>query len=273
MPSIESTSELALRLKTGAIVAIGIFALVFTPTILVGIFVLFLAMIGAHEFTQMLSKVKNDDAIILPEWFLPSTAFLMGLGVLFGESWLHTGLIISSLCWIFFELIFTKKNKLSNFTSMGFGLFGMLWAVWSIFHITLIKALPDGSNLLLFLILVISLSDIAAYFGGKRFGKSLLAPNISPKKTWEGSLFGLIGGGLAGALFGEHFLNMFWLKGLLLSISISIIGQLSDLVESKIKRLCNVKDSGTLLPGHGGVLDRIDGYLLAAPAFYYFLKI
>ena len=68
----------------------------------------------------------------------------------------------------------------------------MVWIVWSILHITLIKALPEGTTLLFFLILVVSFSDVFAYFGGKRFGKSLLAPKISPNKTWEGSFFGIV---------------------------------------------------------------------------------
>ena len=272
MAKIEPNNELSLRLKTGFIVEVGIGALVYTHTFVVGLFVLILAFLGAQELTKMLSNVGEDDGIKLPEWFLPSTSILMGFGVLIGEYALHASLIICSISWIIFELVFTQKKELSNFSSLGFGLFGMIWIVWSILHVTLIKKMPDGSNLLLLLILVISFSDVAAYFGGKSFGKSLLAPNISPKKTWEGSFFGVIGGGLVGAIFGEHFLSMFWLKGLLLSIVLSVIGQFSDLVESKIKRLCNVKDSGTILPGHGGVLDRIDGYLMAAPAFYYFIK-
>ena len=273
MPKNELSNELPLRVKTGFIVAVGIGALVYTPVFVVGIFVIVLAFLGAYELTKMLTKDYKLNSINLPQWFLPGSAIFMGFGALIGESGLHATLLFSIVTWIFYELVFTQKNELSNFSSLGLGLFGLVWSVWSILHITLIKALPEGATLVLFLILVVSFSDIIAYFGGKRFGKSLLAPSISPKKTWEGSIFGIIGGGLVGAVFVEHTMSMFWLKGLILSIVIAIVGQLSDLVESKIKRLCNVKDSGTLLPGHGGILDRIDGYLLAAPVFYYFLKI
>ena len=76
-----------------------------------------------------------------------------------------------------------------------------------------------------------------------------------------------------GAVFGELTLSLFWLNGLIVAIFLAIIGQLGDLVESKIKRLCKVKDSGTILPGHGGVLDRIDGHMLAAPVFFYLLQL
>ncbi|HBL56976.1 MAG TPA: hypothetical protein EYM80_12555 [Deltaproteobacteria bacterium] len=274
MSDASSTSDLSARVKTGFPLAAGIAILLFTPTFVIGLLVLAIAFIGAQELTGMLAKGNDDENPgILPEWLLPGTAVLMGLGALAGESGLHGALLISAVGWIFYELVFTPKSELAKLSALGFGLFGMVWAVWSVLHITLIKALPEGTALLFYLLLVISFSDIFAYFGGKRFGKSLLAPNISPKKTWEGSFSGVVGGGLVGAVFGELTMSMFWLYGLILAMLLAVVGQLGDLVESKIKRLCNVKDSGTLLPGHGGILDRIDGHMLAAPVFYYLLQL
>ena len=274
MSDASSTSDLSARVKTGFPLAAGIAILLFTPTFVIGLLVLAIAFIGAQELTGMLAKGNDDENPgILPEWLLPGTAVLMGLGALAGESGLHGALLISAVGWIFYELVFTPKSELAKLSALGFGLFGMVWAVWSVLHITLIKALPEGTALLFYLLLVISFSDIFAYFGGKRLGKSLLAPNISPKKTWEGSFSGVVGGGLVGAVFGELTMSMFWLYGLILAMLLAVVGQLGDLVESKIKRLCNVKDSGTLLPGHGGILDRIDGHMLAAPVFYYLLQL
>ena len=274
MSDASSTSDLSARVKTGFPLAAGIAILLFTPTFVIGLLVLAIAFIGAQELTGMLAKGNDDENPgILPEWLLPGTAVLMGLGALAGESGLHGALLISAVGWIFYELVFTPKSELAKLSALGFGLFGMVWAVWSVLHITLIKALPEGTALLFYLLLVISFSDIFAYFGGKRFGKSLLAPNISPKKTWEGSFSGVVGGGLVGAVFGELTMSMFWLYGLMLAMLLAVVGQLGDLVESKIKRLCNVKDSGTLLPGHGGILDRIDGHMLAAPVFHDLLQL
>ena len=270
-----SSSELTKRIKTGIPLASGITLVVFAPTFVVGLVVLVLAFIGAQELTAMLAgkEDKTDSTVLLPEWMLPVAAVLMGLGALGGESGLHAALLISFAGWIIIELVFTPKNELSKFTPLGFGLFGMVWIIWSLAHMTLIKELPDGTALLFFLLFVISFSDIFAYFGGKRFGKSMLAPTISPKKTWEGSFFGVVGGGIVGAVFGEITMSMFWLYGMLLAIVLAVVGQFGDLIESKIKRLCNVKDSGKILPGHGGILDRIDGHMLAAPVFYYLLKL
>ena len=274
MSDTSSKSDLSARVKTGIPLAAGITVLLFSPTFVIGLLVLVVAFIGAQELTKMLAKGEDEEATgLLPEWLLPGTAVLMGLGALAGESGLHAALMISAVGWIFHELVFTPKSELAKLSSLGLGLFGMVWAVWSVLHITLIKALPEGTALLFYLLLVISFSDIFAYFGGKRFGKSLLAPSISPKKTWEGSFFGVVGGGIVGAVFGELTMSMFWLYGLLLAMLLAVVGQLGDLVESKIKRLCDVKDSGTLLPGHGGILDRIDGHMLAAPAFYYLLQL
>ena len=275
MSEAPSSSELTKRIRTGIPLAAGIALVVFAPTFIVGLVVLVLAFIGAQELTAMLAgkEDKTDSTVLLPEWMLPVAAVLMGLGALGGESGLHATLLISVSGWIIIELVFTPKNELSKFTPLGFGLFGMVWIIWSLAHMTLIKELPDGTALLFYLLFVISFSDIFAYFGGKRFGKSMLAPTISPKKTWEGSFFGVVGGGIVGAVFGEITMSMFWLYGMLLAMVLAVVGQFGDLIESKIKRLCNVKDSGKILPGHGGILDRIDGHMLAAPVFYYLLKL
>ncbi len=270
-----SSSELTKRVRTGIPLATGIALIVLAPTFILGLVVLVLAFIGAYELTTMLAgnEDNTDSTVLLPEWLLPAAAVLMGLGALGGESVLHATFLISVAGWIIFELVFAPKKELSKFTPLGFGLFGMVWIIWSLAHMTLIRELPGGKSLLFYLLFVISFSDIFAYFGGKKFGKSMLAPSISPKKTWEGSFFGVVGGGLVGAVFGEIVMSMFWVYGMLLAMVLAVVGQFGDLIESKIKRLCNVKDSGKILPGHGGILDRIDGHMLAAPVFYYLLKL
>ncbi len=275
MYEASSSSELTKRVRTGIPLATGIALIVLAPTFILGLVVLVLAFIGAYELTTMLAgnEDNTDSTVLLPEWLLPAAAVLMGLGALGGESVLHATFLISVAGWIIFELVFAPKKELSKFTPLGFGLFGMVWIIWSLAHMTLIRELPDGKYLLFYLLLVISFSDIFAYFGGKKFGKSMLAPSISPKKTWEGSFFGVVGGGLVGAVFGEIVMSMFWVYGMLLAMVLAVVGQFGDLIESKIKRLCNVKDSGKILPGHGGILDRIDGHMLAAPVFYYLLKL
>ena len=126
-----------------------------------------------------------------------------------------------------------------------------------------------GLNLLLFMILIVAITDSGAYFCGKKFGKHKLAPRVSPNKTIEGScggpLLGVIGGTLFGSLTGisTHI-------GILIMISlvVAVVGQLGDLVASSMKREFGIKDFGNLFPGHGGVLDRFDSHLYASLALY-----
>jgi len=137
---------------------------------------------------------------------------------------------------------------------------------------------PCGPGLITFLLVVVAWSDTAAYFIGRRWGQHRLAPVLSPKKTWEGAV-----GGIAGAAFSS--LVLAWLvrwfgwdavfpeirygTWMVLAVFLSVISQWGDLFESMLKRAADMKDSGTLFPGHGGVLDRCDGILFAAPVFYY----
>jgi len=130
--------------------------------------------------------------------------------------------------------------------------------------IMLRQAQPFGWAAILYILAVVWATDIAAYFGGRATGGPKLWPRISPKKTWSGALAGLfaaiVAGGATVGLTGAGYV----LTGLLLAIPLSIAAQLGDLFESALKRRFGVKDSGTIIPGHGGVLDRVDGLFGAA---------
>jgi phosphatidate cytidylyltransferase len=141
----------------------------------------------------------------------------------------------------------------------------------------------DGPALVLFLMVCVWCGDIAALYVGRAFGKHKLAPRLSPGKTLEGSLASIVGSVLAAGLVilasdaltarGNMLLHIsqpVW-QSLLLAAILNIAAQLGDLLESAIKRGAGVKDSGTMLPGHGGILDRIDALLLASPVLWYVL--
>jgi phosphatidate cytidylyltransferase len=132
-----------------------------------------------------------------------------------------------------------------------------------------ILGLSRGSELVLFLFVVIWAGDICAYLVGRSMGHIPFFARISPRKTWEGSIAGLAGSLLAAWAFAHWFIKAANLKVVIvLAAWIAVTGQIGDLVESAIKRGANQKDSGTLLPGHGGFLDRIDSLLFAAPALW-----
>ena len=126
-----------------------------------------------------------------------------------------------------------------------------------------------GSTMaIVMILLVVKFTDIGAYFGGRAFGKHKLIPWLSPGKTWEGLFFGLLTAGLVGAICARWTLELLWHRGLIFGIIIGGVGQLGDLLESLMKRDAQVKDSGQLIPGFGGILDVIDSPLLAAPFAY-----
>jgi phosphatidate cytidylyltransferase len=158
-------------------------------------------------------------------------------------------------------------------------LFGLVYVAYPLTLLPMIWNRDDGKPLLLFLMVCVWAGDIAAYYVGRRFGRRKLS-RLSPNKTWEGSIASVAGSVLAGlgvVYAGEllsdrgdtvlHIVQPVW-QSAGLAIAINVAGQLGDLLESAIKRGASVKDSGTMLPGHGGILDRIDALLIAAPVLW-----
>jgi phosphatidate cytidylyltransferase len=161
--------------------------------------------------------------------------------------------------------------------------FGLVYVGLSMATLYLLSAEDNGPSLLLFLFLVVWTGDVAALYIGRAFGRWKMAPRLSPNKTWEGviaSLAASIGVAAllvwAGRVLAEHAVEAVawpggWLHWMELAVLVNVAAQLGDLVESALKRGAGVKDSGHILPGHGGVLDRIDALLLAAPVLWYAL--
>lgn len=130
-----------------------------------------------------------------------------------------------------------------------------------------------GPLTLAFALVLITVSDSTQYFCGRAFGARKLAPTVSPAKTVEGALGGVVAAAVGGALLAPLWIyGVTWLEGLALGVVLCAAGIVGDLFESLLKRSAGVKDSSTLIPGHGGVLDRIDAYLFAGPVFVLFLR-
>jgi phosphatidate cytidylyltransferase len=130
-----------------------------------------------------------------------------------------------------------------------------------------------GRDATLLLILTVALSDTMQYYSGRLFGRHLLAPVISPKKTIEGAVGGFCGGALGLGLLGIWWLPQMSMPGrIALGLAVAAVGIVGDLFESLLKRSVGVKDASSIIPGHGGVLDRIDALLFAAPVFYVFVR-
>ena len=151
-----------------------------------------------------------------------------------------------------------------------------LWLGWLISHFVLLRdlsapfGLGAGTRWLALTFLVTWINDSAAYFVGKAIGRHPCSPYLSPKKTWEGTVGGWIGGVLATMLLGAWLVELPWLHGLALGAIVATLAPFGDLSKSMVKRQMGVKDFSALIPGHGGMFDRIDSLLFVAPAVYYY---
>ena len=169
--------------------------------------------------------------------------------------------------WI---VLATRRPLVETLPAVGISASGLLLVAFPLtFAVRMHGRAPVGPVLLMFTLVITWVGDTAAYFVGRAIGRHPLAPHLSPKKTWEGSVASLIGSLLVGAAFGRW---LFAPLEVLLAMALvgNIAGQVGDLLESAYKRSAGVKDSGGLLPGHGGVLDRIDALILAIPVVWYY---
>lgn len=168
--------------------------------------------------------------------------------------------------------LFSPRALTSSLSDSGILALGVLYVGFLLGHAPLIRALENGAALIFFLLLVTWLGDTGAYLAGKTLGRHKLAPEISPNKTVEGLI-----GGLLLATLGAYAAKLSFVPTMtswdcvLLGLGLGATGALGDLVESAMKRSAGVKDAGHLLIGHGGFLDRLDSLLFTAPAFYYYL--
>jgi phosphatidate cytidylyltransferase len=169
-------------------------------------------------------------------------------------------------------MLCTGTSLEHRFTDLAVALFGALYVGVTLGTLAATRLLPAGEWLVLFVALVTWAGDTGAYYAGSLWGRHLLAPSVSPKKTIEGLSGGLVLAVAAALLARALFVDEFSLAdSVMLGAMLTVAGLFGDLCESAIKRSTGVKDSGGILPGHGGMLDRLDSLLFTAPAFYYYV--
>jgi len=238
------------------------------------IFVSILTAIGFYEFMKITqTQIRLFPQVALFVWLV----FANWLVYFFGESMLLYSILVGFLITTF-SAVFRKDAALAS-SRVVFTFFGVMYV--SLFNyfilireFELLKYLNyrQAATWILFVFAVIWICDTAAYFLGATFGKHKMSPVISPNKSWEGFIAGLVFGCVAAWVF--HFFGLKDISVLNLvamAFVISLVGQLGDFVESIFKRRFGVKDSSNIIPGHGGVLDRFDSLLYALPATYYML--
>lgn len=246
-----------IRLASGVVLAVAaVAALLYLPPLLLRVALMALALVAAYEY---LSLVPADGA----PWLVvlaPIACWMVSADALVGLAWIPVILLLTTLVLVVFAGLTPAQAMAGGFCMIYVGApLGLLAAL----H------LRDGREATLLVVFTVVVSDSMQYYCGRAFGRRPLAPTISPGKTVEGALGGVAAGALFMAIAGPFvFTDARPIPLLITGISVVAFGILGDLFESRIKRQAGVKDSGTLIPGHGGVIDRIDALLFAVPAFY-----
>ncbi len=159
-----------------------------------------------------------------------------------------------------------------DWPALALTLLGICYCAWLLGHAIWLRALPRGARLTLIALAVTWCGETAAYFVGRRWGRRKLAPRISPAKTIEGAVAQVVAS-VAAALVGTRLVALTAVHALGIGLMLGVIGQAGDLAESFLKRSADTKDAGDLVPGHGGLLDRLDSLLFNIPALYYYAKV
>lgn len=237
-----------------------------------------LGVLAALEFYRMVASTKPPPltyfGLVWTAFFILShNSELMSLLETHFNPDLLTPLLITSAIVLSLFGLLTRRQKEGTFTSWVWTIAGILYIGWLLSHLVALRGLDSGRNWVFLVLFVTWVSDTTAFLVGRGLGRHKLAPTISPGKTWEGTIGGICGGIAVSTLFFTPTplqLPLTSGQAILLGAITSILGQVGDLVESLLKRNLGVKDSGNLMPGHGGILDRIDSLILAGIVVYYY---
>jgi phosphatidate cytidylyltransferase len=274
------------RILTATVLILAVFALIFFGQLwMITLFSAIVAELAAYEYLKLaaVGAEAHGATLRIPVWWMAlgtALAFVVTLPNVPVESQLP---VLSGLTLILFAWNGFRAPLIQVLPDTAQGLFGLIYIAYPLTLVPLLWKQEDGPALVLFLMVCVWAGDIAALYIGRAFGKRKLALRLSPGKTWMGSIASIVGSMMAAGIViaiadtltahGNTLLHIsepLW-QSLLLAAILNIAAQLGDLLESAIKRGAGVKDSGTMLPGHGGILDRIDALLLAAPVLWYVL--
>lgn len=228
-------------------------------------------VLGIREYSRIaFCHWKMPNSVSYLFWFTSLVFYALMIDHFqYGLLWFafSTILFIVGSLWL-------TRDKVDNddlLPAIALGAFGMLYCVlFPFFAVQLVK-LDEGFAWFSFLMLLVFAGDTSAYFGGRFLGHRKFMPQISPNKTWEGSLAGLLGSALSGTVYLQIMIpEIEWYKTTLFCVFCGFVAQSGDLLMSLVKRVAHVKDSGGIMPGHGGVLDRLDGIFIACPLVYAF---
>jgi len=276
------------RILTATVLIVAVFGLIFFGQLwMITLAAAIVAQLAAYEYLKLaaVGAEAHGAHLRIPVWWMAiatAIAFVVTLPNFPVDAQLP---VLSGLTLILFAWNGFRAPLIQVLPDTAQGLFGLIWIAYPLTLVPLLWKQEDGPALVLFLMVCVWSGDIAALYVGKAFGKHKLAPRLSPGKTWEGSIASIVGSIATAGLviwIGDlltargnlilHITEPIW-QTLVLAAILNVAAQLGDLLESAVKRGAGVKDSGTMLPGHGGILDRIDALLLAAPVLWFALVI
>ncbi len=235
--------------------------------------ILALTGLGLYEFFTMLEK----KGIVLYKYFGIAIGLLIPASIMFHFELTKGWELLFIVCALLFLIVMQFRRRQSAGTIVGISttIFGILYVSWFLSYLVRIRQMPDGISLVAAVLLITKACDIGAYFVGTRWGRHKLIPQISPNKTVEGALAGLVS-----SVFVACACQLFLPRGMftvgtivLIGFSLGIVAQMGDLSESLMKRDCGIKDSASLIPGMGGILDTMDSVLFTAPVFYFYIAL
>ncbi len=253
-------AAIGVGLGLGAVILASLF--VYKP-VFVGVIVI-AVVVGLWEFTSRLSERKEIGAPLVP--LAVGGAAMVVAGYVRGADGAWVAMALTALAVLVWRMTEPPDNYLRDVTA---GVFAAFYVPFLATFVAMMLAADDGPRRVLIFLLLTVVSDTGAYAVGWRFGKHKLAPRISPGKTREGLLGAVLFAMAAGAVCTEFFIDGgSWWQGLLLGLAVAGTATLGDLGESMMKRDLGIKDMGTLLPGHGGIMDRLDSLLPTAPVVW-----
>ena len=268
-------TELTLRMKTWwLIVAVFTAVIIFNRTVSV-IVLAFVSFLAFKEYLSLIPTRRTDHRVLLWAYLaIPFQYYWVAIG------WYGLFIIfIPVYAFLFLPMRMVMIGETQGFLRAAGTLhWGLMTTVFSLSHMAYLLALPDANNpmggsvgLLLFLVFLTEINDIAQYLWGKTFGKHKVTPTVSPNKTIEGLIGGVLTTTALAVLIAPWLTPLTTLESIGVGALIGIAGFVGDVTISAVKRDIGVKDSGNILPGHGGILDRLDSLTYTAPLFFHFI--
>lgn len=253
-------ADVPLRVKTWAYIIL-VFAIGISHPLAVKIFVSWISFQCFFEFLRLFKINRNPTYLSL---FIGVSQFLL-LYFLDQENYFLYSSLLTVLVLSYFFIL-----KISSKQIVGIGT-GLLICLFSFAHLAFIRTTPSGLSSIIFVVVVTELNDVFQYLMGKFFGKHKIVPTISPNKTLEGFLGGVLLTVILSNILGPFLLTSNFLTNTIIGLILGISGFFGDVFMSYLKRKTKVKDAGDLLPGHGGLLDRMDSLIFNAPIFFWLL--